>query len=795
MKNHRHGLTLFFVILASTYNILLYNSMAGGRVENDLTQGGVVYVNGFPEVLEEGGCFGVSTRIPGAEGAFAVIATDDVGGVYIAYQSQWTENSSDPYLHVYFAYSHDYGETWSLSFRIDDEGSSSVQCDSPSIAVDQLNGHVYVAWKDNRTGVAKAYIDKSVDRGVSFGSDVMVYDWPHDHMFMGLPRTVNIEAGNDGRIYVAWTMYDGYNLADCDIFLAWSIDGGQTFNTPTNVNPIEGEARHSHPWIEIDEGNVVYVAYTKRNSTSFGVYLARSQNGGSSFETPVKVNVDSTQRYRGGPQVVTSQDGKIHVVWTDGRAGDGTQYLDIYYAVSSDGGLSFGSNVRVNDDSVTTPPDAHPHFTRGAQGTPSIVTDSDSRVHIVWEDFRNFVDYAAYCRDIYYASSEDTIFIKNLRANSVTSSAESVDCADPNMAIDSQDNLFIAYSDAPSGDNGHHEIYFIFVPGAHMASDADFVVTVEWDMDSYYQGDPARFTTTITSRSDNKLRINRFEIRFEWQEERYCYALFEDEPVNFSKGGYSKVDYWNIDIPSNAQVGDISYHTTIYYDEYISGEWEAYGYWKSDIKHINIHSIYEKTYFDSHDEIYAQILSVQDLDLVNSDSITSFNLTMQEYNLSTFYKDENLFEDAVNHLLQAEYHIVEARGYERNHWKENSENIISRIELGLEGIGNFSDPQSLDLHNQTLEKLIQAESYFGEETIQGYREAFSVAQESELLFEQLKTSIESEPEPEPEPQPEPEPSPEPEEKPQGIRGFHLEAIFIGIILSSTLIWLIMKDRV
>jgi hypothetical protein len=769
--------------------------MSGGGVKNDLAQGEVAYVSGFPEVLEEGGCFGVSTRIPGAEGAFAVIATDDVGGVYVAYQSQWTENSSDPYLHVYLAYSHDYGETWSESIRIDDEGSFSVQCDSPSIAVDQLNGHVYVAWKDNRTGVAKVYVDKSVDRGVSFGSDLVIYDWPHDHVFMGLPRTVNIEVGNDGTIYVAWMVYDGYSLTDCDIFFAWSVDGGHTFNAPTHVNPLEGEARHSHPWIEIDEGNSVYVAYTKRNSTVFSVYLARSQNGGSSFEAPVKVNDDSTNRYRGGPQVVTSQDGKIHLVWTDGRAGDGPQYLDIYNAVSLDGGLSVGSNVRVNDDSVTTPPDAHPHFTRGGQGTPSIVTDSDSRVHVVWEDFRNFFNYAAYCRDIYYASSEDTIFTKNLRANSVTSSAESVNCADPNMVIDSQDNLFIAYSDAPSTENDHYKIYFIFAPGAHAASGDDFLVTVDWDINYHYQGEPARFTTTITSRSDNQLRINRIEIRFEWQEEGYCYALIEDEPVNLSKRGYTKVDYWNIDIPSNAEVGDISYHTTIYYDEYISEEWGAYGYWKSDIRHINIHGIHEKTYYDSHDEIYAQILTLQNLDLVNSDSITSFNLAKQEYNLSTFHKDKNLFEDAVNHLLQAEYHMVEAQGYEKNYWKENSENLISRIELGLEEIGNVSNPLLSDLHNQTLEKIIQAEACNNEETIQGYREAFSIAQEAELLFEQLKTSIESEPESEPEPQPEAEPSPEPEEKPHGIPGFPLEAIFLGLILSSTLIWLIMKDHV
>jgi hypothetical protein len=186
----------------------------------------IARLNDFPSTVQNAGCFGVSTRIPGVDGAFAVVATDDIGGVYVAYQSQM-EISSNYFAHVYFAYSHDYGRSWSEAFRVNDNGSSSVLCDSPSIAVDPHTGHTFVAWKDNRTGVAKVYIDKSVDRGVSFGSDILVYDWPHDYMFMGLPRTVNIEVGDDGKVYVAWILYNGSSLNDCDIFFALSTSLGR----------------------------------------------------------------------------------------------------------------------------------------------------------------------------------------------------------------------------------------------------------------------------------------------------------------------------------------------------------------------------------------------------------------------------------------------------------------------------------------------------------------------------------------------------------------------------------------
>jgi hypothetical protein len=464
MTNFRQSPVLFLIVLILASGVRFAGSEAVsvgyGAVQNQVGS-----FNDFPSVFPNPGCFGVSTRILGVEGAFAVVAVDSIGGVYVAYQSSQRENGSTPYLHVYFSYSHDYGESWSESFRVDDNESSSVQCDSPSIAVDQLTGHVFVAWKDNRTGVGKAYIDKSVDRGVSFGLDHRVCDWPYDHVDMGLPRTLNIEADNTGKIFVAWIAYYGSSYTDCNILLARSGDGGQTFSAPTVVNPDEGEARLLHPWIAVDGENALYVVYSTRNSTFSAVYLAKSLDTGSSFAMPAKVNDDSTNRYRGGTQVNVSPNGKIHVTWTDGRAGDGSQYLDIYSATSSDGGFSFEPNNRVNDDSFVSP--AGQVFTRGAQGTPSIVTDSNSRVHIVWEDFRNFLSETTYCRDIYYASSEAGLgFTMNLKANSVNPDAGSVNCADPNMAIDSQDNFYIVYSDAPSGDNEHHEIYFVFAPSS-----------------------------------------------------------------------------------------------------------------------------------------------------------------------------------------------------------------------------------------------------------------------------------------------------------------------------------------
>lgn len=170
-----------------------------------------------------------------------------------------------------------------------------------------------------------------------------------------------------------------------------------------------------------------------------------------SFKTPTKVNDDSGYWYRGKKEIGISQDGKIYIVWTDARNWYTTGW-DIYFAASLDGGLSFGTNVRVNDDNASGN-QGFP-FCKSGQGTPSLAIDSEGGIHIVWEDFRNqwFVpDWVTPedLRDIYYAFSKDgKQFTKTVRVNYVPN-ATIADCSDPQIAIDSNDNLKIVWFDSP----------------------------------------------------------------------------------------------------------------------------------------------------------------------------------------------------------------------------------------------------------------------------------------------------------------------------------------------------------
>jgi len=419
------------------------NSTTKKDVSNDVEISGLY---DFPALAQNGRSFGLSKKISGdADGAYPVVTTDGFGGVYVAWYNLIT-------LELFFTCSYDYGKSWSDAIKICGGGDPLIGCSDPSVAVDRQNGYVYLVWLDNRTGHTDVYLSKSVDRGRSFESNVKVNDYEGSAPpNFGLTCETYVTVAEDGKVYVAWRD----NRTDplySDIYFALSIDNGETFGSNVRIHPYEATAYHTYPWIEVDPPGIIYIVYSKTTATLRNIYLVKSINGGLSFEPPVKVNDDSTVGYRGKKEIAISGDGKIHVVWTDSRNWETTRW-DVYFATSLDYGLSFGPNVCIIDDEGPT-----------WQGTPSFAIDSDGDIHVAWEDIRNEGVTPTYFRDTYYAFSKDCLtFSENIRINYVPD-ADRVDCADPNMAIDSFDNLFIVWADKPYSDS-EYGIYFAFSPG------------------------------------------------------------------------------------------------------------------------------------------------------------------------------------------------------------------------------------------------------------------------------------------------------------------------------------------
>ena len=420
-------------------------------------------IYGLPEMSSDVRSFGTSMAIGStADGSagYARVAVDSNECVYTTWCDIWT-------LGLYFAYSHDNGKNWHQT-QLFGGGNPVIGCSDSYVFVNQQNGYVYVVWMDNRTGNTNVYLCRSVDSGITFSPSVMVNNVDgseFEDINRGVSYSIHATVTSDGTVYVAWED----NRTDAlhpDIFLAKSTDGGQTFSTNIRVNPYQALADHKSPWVTVDKSGIVYVAYTEVNSTTQNVFLTKSLDGGLSFKAPVRVNDDYGNWYRGKKEIGISQDGKIYIVWTDARNWYTTGW-DIYFAASLDGGLSFGTNVRVNDD------DARGNqgfpFCKSGQGTPSLAIDLEGGIHIVWEDFRNqwfAPNWRAPedLRDIYYAFSKDgKQFTKNVRVNYVPN-ATIADCSDPQIAIDSNDNLKIVWFDSPYDYNNESAYYAVSAP-------------------------------------------------------------------------------------------------------------------------------------------------------------------------------------------------------------------------------------------------------------------------------------------------------------------------------------------
>lgn len=261
------------------------------------------------------------------------------GRLYLA----WTEfdaygsaNPSDS-TRILFSRSSDTGQNWSAPLRVNDSAGDCIDSDATvegAIPAVGPAGQVYLAW----SGPGGIWFDRSFDGGATFGNDLFVAPQPGGWDFPvpglgrsnGLPTTLCDISSSPyrGTIYVVWSDQRA-GAANTDIFLARSIDGGDTWSAPVRVN---GDASATHqffPAATIDPTTgILYVAYYDRSATTgeaTDVYLSRSVDGGWSFQSiPLSDTpfVPDEGVFFGDYIGVAAWDRRVHAIWTrlDGSA-------------------------------------------------------------------------------------------------------------------------------------------------------------------------------------------------------------------------------------------------------------------------------------------------------------------------------------------------------------------------------------------------------------------------------------------------------------------------------------------
>jgi hypothetical protein len=130
-------------------------------------------------------------------------------------------------------------------------------------------------------------------------------------------------AAGDGTLYVAWVEHAPKKQAD--LFLTRLDQNGQALSRPVRVNPRAGEAsawRGDPPTLAVARDGAIYVGWTGRSAPeghATDIFLSASRDGGRTFETPVRVNDDQKQVVHGMHSLAIDGSGRIFMAWLDER--------------------------------------------------------------------------------------------------------------------------------------------------------------------------------------------------------------------------------------------------------------------------------------------------------------------------------------------------------------------------------------------------------------------------------------------------------------------------------------------
>lgn len=161
-------------------------------------------------------------------------------------------------------------------------------------------------------------------------------------------------------------------------------------------------------------------------------FFASVEGGASLFAPNHRVNDDAAVALQDRVAAVADEFGNVYAVWQDAREGN----LDVYFAKSTDGGLTFSPSRRVNDAEAAY----------ATQQKPAIALGPDREIVVAWEDNRaGYDDF-----DIRAAISVDggTTFTQYVKVSDGPVGTRQLF---PSVAVDGVGNVFVAWQDDRSG--------------------------------------------------------------------------------------------------------------------------------------------------------------------------------------------------------------------------------------------------------------------------------------------------------------------------------------------------------
>ena len=299
-----------------------------------------------------------------------VVLFDSLGNLYYAHLSNpvsgwWIDR-------IVVQKSTNNGISWNDGVGIG-QGNQPQAQDKEWLAVDltqsPYRNNLYVTWTEfddygssNPNDSSRIRFSKSTDQGITWSNAITISDVSGDCIDSDNTDEGAVPCvGPNGEIYVAWAgplglvfdkSLDGGNTWGSDVFIS-DIPGGWDFDVSgiwrCNGLPITMCDISNSPY----RGYIYVVWSDQRNgATNTDIFMARSTDGGTTWSSPIKVNDDNTTRHQFFVwSTIDPSTGHLWFVFYDRRNTTGAE-TDVYVAKSTDGGETF-ENFKVSDSPFT----------------------------------------------------------------------------------------------------------------------------------------------------------------------------------------------------------------------------------------------------------------------------------------------------------------------------------------------------------------------------------------------------------------------------------------------------------
>lgn len=225
---------------------------------------------------------------------------------------------------------------------------------------------------------------------ILFGGRPEVPELPAAAVADERPSAPAIAAAPDGAVLLVWESR-GRGGGERDIRFSRREPGpdGAWLPVPVRLDTDPpGAARSLEPRVAAGAGQAVHAAWQDARDGADDIRVTRSTDGGRSWIAP-DLRVDSDPpgaAVSSMPALAADGQGRVYLAWEDQRHGD----RDIRFARSTDGGRTFGPDVRLDAGEAG----------RGVSYHPDILCRDDGTVLVFWRDERDGLADVRVCRSV-----------------------------------------------------------------------------------------------------------------------------------------------------------------------------------------------------------------------------------------------------------------------------------------------------------------------------------------------------------------------------------------------------------